>query len=173
MTCFSDTRCDELAFWNHPRRGDAMLPMTNDNQQQTMAQRWAMQFTSTPRCVRLVRSLVNKTLLSWGYGREDIDRTVLVRSELAANAVRHGHRHGHRFEVRLSGEGATCLVEVSDPLSRRLPRLLETSDEDEHGRGLQLVSALAKEMGHRARNPIGKTVWARLSLVTPEEETRA
>lgn len=150
-----------------------MLPMTNDNQKQTMAQRWAMQFTSTPRCVRLVRSLVNKTLLSWGYGREDIDRTVLICSELAANAVRHGHRHGHRFEVRLSGEGATCLVEVSDPLSRRLPRLLETSDEDEHGRGLRLVSALAKEMGHRARNPIGKTVWARLSLVPPEEETRA
>ncbi|MEU8873651.1 ATP-binding protein [Streptomyces javensis] len=146
--------------------------MTNNNQQHTIAQHWAMQFTSTPRCIRLVRTLVDKSLLRWGYGREDIDRMVLVCSELATNAVRHGHRRGHRFEVRLSDEGATCLVEVSDALSRRLPRLMETSDEDEHGR-FQLVSALAKEMGHRARNPIGKTVWARLALVTPEEETRA
>lgn len=91
-----------------------MLPMTTPNPQQPATRQWKMQFTSTPRCVRLARSQVGKTLRKWGYRDEDIDRMV-------------------------------------------------------HGRGLRLVAAPAKETGHRPRDPIGKTVWARLALTWGEE----
>lgn len=127
-----------------------------------------MQVTSTPRCVRLVRSQVGETLRNWSYEQEDIDRLVLVCSELATNAVRHGHKRGHLFEVRLTHEDTSCLVEVSDAASSRLPHRREAGEDEEHGRGLQLVAALAKETGHRPRDPIGKTVWARLVLTWGE-----
>lgn len=88
---------------------------------------------------------------------------VLVCGELATNAVQHGHKRGHLLEVRLTHEDTSCLVEVSDAASGRLPCRTRATEDDEHGRGLQLVAALAKETGHRPRDPIGKTVWARLS----------
>ena len=94
---------------------------------------------------------------------------VLVCSELATNAVQHGHKRGHLFEVRLTHEDTTCLVEVSDAACSRLPHRREAGEGEEHGRGLQLVAALAKETGHRPRDPIGKTVWARLVLAWGEE----
>ncbi|MEV6134138.1 ATP-binding protein [Streptomyces violaceusniger] len=147
--------------------------MTTPNPPQPVTRQWKMQFTSTPRCVRLVRSQVCKTLRNWDYGQEDADRMVLVCSELATNAVQHGHKRGHLFEVRLTDEGTSCLVEVSDAAGRRLPRRVEADESDEHGRGLQLVAALAKETGHHPRSPIGKTVWARLVLDTSGEGTDA
>lgn len=146
-----------------------MLPMTTSDPQQPAARQWKMQFTSTPRCVRLVRSQVGKALRNWGYGEEDTNRMVLVSSELATNAVRHGHQRGHLFEVRLTHEDTSCLVEVSDAASGRLPRRTEATENDENGRGLQLVAALAKETGYHPRSPIGKTVWARLALTWGEE----
>ncbi|MFE5029237.1 ATP-binding protein [Streptomyces sp. NPDC056656] len=144
--------------------------MTTPDQQAT--RRWMMQFTSTPKCVALVRRQVGKALADWGYGQDDIDRMLLVCSELATNAVQHGHRAGHLFEVQVTAERAGCLVEVSDPAPRP-PHPVTAGADDEHGRGLQLVATLAEETGHRPRNPIGKTVWARLLLTEPKEETDA
>jgi anti-sigma regulatory factor (Ser/Thr protein kinase) len=115
---------------------------------------------------------VGQALDSWGYGQDDIDQVLLVCSELATNAVQHGHRAGHLFEVRLVAEGTDCLVEVSDPTPRP-PHPVTAGRDDEHGRGLQLVAALAEETGHRPRSPLGKTVWARLLLAEPKEESRA
>lgn len=128
-----------------------------------------MQFTSSPKSVSLVRKQVTKALASWGYGTDDIDRTLLICSELATNAVRHGHRPGHLFEVRVATTGTACLVEVSDP-EPRAPRAVSAGVDEEHGRGLHLVAALAEATGHRPRRPVGKTVWARLLLNAPKED---
>lgn len=147
-----------------------MLPMTTPDQQ--AARLWKMQFNSTPKSVALVRRQVGNTLAGWGYGPDDIDCALLVCSELATNAVQHGHRAGHLFEVQVTAEGAVCVVEVSDPTPRP-PRSVTAGADDEHGRGLQLIAALAEEIGHRPRNPIGKTVWARLLLTEPKDETDA
>ncbi|WP_229919452.1 ATP-binding protein [Streptomyces minutiscleroticus] len=125
-----------------------------------------MQFVSSPRHIALVRHQTGRALADWGYSRDDIDRALLVCSELATNAVQHGHRAGHLFEVRITATKGDCLVEVSDPVSRP-PRPFMADTNDEHGRGLQLVAALAKETGHRPRSPWGKTVWARLALTEP------
>jgi anti-sigma regulatory factor (Ser/Thr protein kinase) len=134
---------------------------------QAAAQQWQMQFSPVRRCVPLIRGLVTKTLTAWGYGPDDIDRVVLVCGELSANAVEHGGRRGHLFEVRLTADGPHCLVEVSDA-SRTPPHPVEAGEDDEGGRGLLLVAALAEKTGHHDRHPIGKTVWARLVLDTPQ-----
>ncbi|MGP9021179.1 ATP-binding protein [Streptomyces sp. BR1] len=147
-----------------------MLPMTAHDQ--SITEQWQMQFTSSPKCVSLVRQQVGKILESWGYDVDDVDRMLLVCSELATNAVQHGRRPGHLFEVRVTAEGATCLVEVSDA-SPLPPRPVSAGSDNEHGRGLQLVAALAEEIGHRPRHPLGKTVWARLLLDAPKEEADA
>jgi anti-sigma regulatory factor (Ser/Thr protein kinase) len=144
--------------------------MTTPDQQATRL--WKMQFTSTPKCIAFARRQVGEVLANWGYGQDDIDRALLICSELATNAVQHGHRAEHPFEVQVTAERAECLVEVSDPVPRP-PRHVTAGAEDEHGRGLQLVAALAEQTGHRPRGPFGKTVWARLLLTEPKEETDA
>ncbi|MFJ6568946.1 ATP-binding protein [Streptomyces sp. NPDC091292] len=131
---------------------------THDKQ---AAQRWRMQFSSTAACISLVRHHVEKTLSEWGYVRDDIGRVVLISSELATNAVRHGHVPGHLFEVALTSTRHTCLIEVSDS-SPRTPMALRATAEGEHGRGLPVVTALASSVGHHARKPTGKTVWAQI-----------
>ncbi|MEV8393871.1 MULTISPECIES: ATP-binding protein [unclassified Streptomyces] len=77
-----------------------------------------MQFSPTAACVSLVRRQVEKTLSEWGYVLEDIDRVVPVSSELATNAVLHGHVPGHLIEVTLTSTDHTCLIEVSDSSPR-------------------------------------------------------
>lgn len=146
-----------------------MHAMTTHDRQTTPMQ-WKKQFSQARRCVPMARSLAAKALTSWGFGQEDIDRVILVCGELAANAVEHGGRRGHLFEVRLTVDGARCLVEVSDA-SRTPPRPTKAGEDDEGGRGLLLVAALSEETGHHDRHPIGKTVWARLILGSPTEES--
>ncbi|MYU54111.1 ATP-binding protein [Streptomyces sp. SID7805] len=146
-----------------------MHAMTTHDRQTTPL-RWRMQFSPVRKCVPLARSLASKTLASWGYGQEDIDRVVLVCGELAANAVAHGGGRGHLFEVRLTVDGPRCLVEVSDA-SRTPPCPIEAGEDDEGGRGLLLVDSLSEETGHHVRHPVGKTVWARLILGSPSEES--
>jgi anti-sigma regulatory factor (Ser/Thr protein kinase) len=104
----------------------------------------------------------------WMYTQEDTGRILLVASELATNAVQHGHVPGHLFEVALTSNSHSCLIEVSDA-SPRTPKALIPTAEDEHGRGLHLIAALSAQVGHEQRQPLGKTVWARL-LRTPQEQ---
>lgn len=136
-----------------------MYAMATHDQQ--TADRWRMRFSSTAACVGLVRHQVEKTLSQWGYALDDIDRSVLVSSELATNAVLHGHVPGHLFEVALTSTHHSCLIEVSDS-SPRTPMARRPTTEEEHGRGLPLVRALAVRVGHHARKPTGKTVWAQI-----------
>ncbi|WP_254878493.1 ATP-binding protein [Streptomyces sp. NA04227] len=121
---------------------------------------WYMQFTTSVKAVALARHQSEKTLRAWGYGQCDTDRIVLAVSELATNAVRHGRVRDRLFEVRLTEELDGLLLEVSDA-SERVPRPVCAGEDDESGRGLALVAALAEDFGHHPRVPIGKTVWAR------------
>jgi len=54
------------------------------------------------------------------------------------------------------------VCEVLDD-SAALPRLRHAGDDDERGRGLQVVSQLAERWGAR-RTPAGKVVWCELPL---------
>jgi hypothetical protein len=51
--------------------------------------------------------------------------------------------------------------------------MLAPADDDEHGRGLVLVGRLATQMGVTPRDPVGKTVWARLPIASPHTDPAA
>lgn len=121
--------------------------------------------SSTPRGARLARRLTAQLLAEWGHPYDgDVNATAQhIVAELAANAVTHGRVPGRDFELRLLlfPEG-TLRVEVSDARGERQLRFV-TEPEGERGRGLLLVSLLARTWGVAERG-VGKTVWAELAL---------
>ncbi|MFD5442184.1 ATP-binding protein [Streptomyces tendae] len=131
------------------------------------------QFPSTPRGAQLARRHAVRWMEALGHTpASDVSCALaLVVGELAANAVRHGRVPGREFGLRLTLDRAVALlrVEVDDAASaKRLPTDAPSSyPEGESGRGLLLVDVLAVRWGWVPRRPIGKTVWAELSLEMP------
>ena len=82
----------------------------------------------------------------------------LATSELVTNAILHGRPP---IELRLRIEGADVLIEVRDRATYQ-PRKLRPDEDDEHGRGLQIVAALSTRWGTRPTEH-GKAVWCVLS----------
>jgi PAS domain S-box-containing protein len=83
---------------------------------------------------------------------------VLATSELVTNAVLYGQPP---IDLRMRIEGADVVVEVRDQAAHQ-PRKLRPDDDDEHGRGLQIVAALSARWGTRPTEE-GKAVWCMLS----------
>ena len=106
---------------------------------------------------RRARMLVRRRLKRWGLA-ELIPTAELLASELVTNAVRYSQGSIALRLVR--EEGLVC--EVHDD-SAALPRLRHASDDDERGRGLQVVSQLSVRWGAR-RTLSGKAVWCELAL---------
>ncbi|MFF7550377.1 SpoIIE family protein phosphatase [Streptomyces canus] len=104
------------------------------------------------------RAVVREQLHDWGLGRL-ADGAELMVSELVTNAVRHSHRRP--VELRLM-RGDSLLCEVDDD-DHDLPNLSSAGPTDEQGRGLRVVSTLAREWG-ASRTKAGKTVWFELTL---------
>ncbi|WP_326804985.1 SpoIIE family protein phosphatase [Streptomyces sp. NBC_01788] len=111
-----------------------------------------------PAEVGRARAVVREQLHEWGLARL-ADPTELMVSELVTNAVRHSH--GRPVALRLV-RGDTLLCEVDDD-DHDLPTLLSAGPADESGRGLRVVSTLAREWG-TSRTNTGKTVWFELTL---------
>jgi anti-sigma regulatory factor (Ser/Thr protein kinase) len=84
----------------------------------------------------------------------------LATTELVTNALVHGRPP---IELRLRLESTDVLVEVRDRATYQ-PRKLRPDETDEHGRGLQIVAALASRWGTRPTEH-GKTVWC---VLTPQ-----
>src|SRR5260221_102160 len=103
------------------------------------------------------RSLIRRPLRQWGL-EELIPVAELVVSELVTNAVRYAQS---KISLRLVLEGA-LFCEILDD-SAALPRLRQAADDDERGRGLQVVSQFAQRWGTR-RAGTGKVVWCELAL---------
>lgn len=86
----------------------------------------------------------------------------LCTSELATNAVRYGPA-GRDFLVRVVTLHDTVRVEVHDT-GDGCPRTRAPRHDDDHGRGLLVVAALADEWGVAERSGPGKAVWAEFVL---------
>ncbi|MGY5115765.1 ATP-binding SpoIIE family protein phosphatase [Streptomyces sp. 900105755] len=110
-----------------------------------------------PAEVRRARAVVREQLHDWGLARL-ADPAELMVSELVTNAVRHSHRRP--VQLRLI-RGETLLCEVDDD-DHTLPTLLGVDPAAETGRGLRVVSTLAREWG-TSRTAAGKTVWFELT----------
>lgn len=102
--------------------------------------------------------------LAQGLGLPLSDKTLenveLLASEVIANAVLHSDAP---CDVAVTRTDARLRVEVTDtdPCS---PCVVEAGPDDESGRGLLLVNALADAWGTRPE-PMGKTTWFE---ITPE-----
>ncbi|MFR0356171.1 SpoIIE family protein phosphatase [Streptomyces sediminimaris] len=102
------------------------------------------------------RAVVREQLHHWGLTELGHPAELLV-SELVTNAVRHSH--SRPVELRLI-RGDTLLCEVDDD-DHELPALRGAGPCDDSGRGLRVVSTVAREWG-TSRTKTGKTVWFEL-----------
>ncbi|WP_236245910.1 SpoIIE family protein phosphatase [Streptomyces sp. CC210A] len=119
--------------------------------------RWRLD--AEPRSVRQARELVRAQLAEW---RLDplADTLQLLVSELVTNALRHsGSRRP--VDVRLV-RTESLMCEVADG-GRTLPALRDAGPDDEAGRGLHVLNALAQEWG-TGRAGDGTAVWFELPL---------
>jgi anti-sigma regulatory factor (Ser/Thr protein kinase) len=92
----------------------------------------------------------------WRLDRELTETALLLVSELATNAIRHG---APPVRLALSFREGKLRVEVTDS-SPELPRLGDPGPEQVGGRGLQIVQQLAARWGaYGSRSALGKTVW--------------
>jgi serine phosphatase RsbU (regulator of sigma subunit)/anti-sigma regulatory factor (Ser/Thr protein kinase) len=115
--------------------------------------------------VRDARIRVRDTLTEWGLEDLSFSAELLV-SELVTNALRYAVCDGD-IGLRLLRDH-TLVCEVRDP-SEALPRARQAADDDENGRGLQVVQQLARRWGSRLDGS-GKVVWYELDLPGQEIE---
>ncbi|MFG1873412.1 ATP-binding protein [Sphaerisporangium sp. NPDC049003] len=111
---------------------------------------------ANPEAIGKGREIALATLESWGLG--DLAYEVLViLSELCTNAITYGCPP---YTMSLRSSGRCVGGEVADmgPVSVPAPRT--PGDDEEHGRGLVIVAALADRWGvEPADDGRGKTVW--------------
>jgi hypothetical protein len=108
----------------------------------------------------LARRFTRLTLLAWAGGIA-VDDALLVVTELAANALRHG---GGDPVLRLSLTGADVRIEVFD--DNPAPPVRRPAGPD-GGWGLALVDRLSTVRG-TARHGRGKVVWCVLPATAAE-----
>ncbi|MFM9631192.1 MULTISPECIES: ATP-binding protein [Streptomyces] len=118
------------------------------------------------------RQRVRKALAGWGVTAQLADSVVLLANELVTNAVTHCRVSDAQVQVTLTLHGTELVLEVSDPDRNRLPRLHHSDPDEERGRGLALVAALADTWGCR-QEPYTKCVWARFLPVEADAPERA
>ncbi|MER7049535.1 ATP-binding protein [Streptomyces jumonjinensis] len=116
--------------------------------------------------VRQMRRITYANLCHWGL--DDLtDAATLVVSELVTNAI----QHAGGGPVSLSVEHHPCelLVEVTDG-SQVVPVPRQAGDDDESGRGLFLIAAMAEAWGV---SEDGGTKWCSLPLPTDNSRRSA
>ncbi|GAA2726570.1 ATP-binding protein [Actinocorallia aurantiaca] len=118
----------------------------------------ARTYPPVPSVARDSRAVLRELLDRWELA-ELYESASLVLTELVSNAIRSEKPIGVAFSRR---DSASLRVEVRDSGSG-LPEAVAAEDDEESGRGLLLVGALAVEWGWRPI-PDGKIVYAVLSL---------
>jgi serine/threonine-protein kinase RsbW len=115
---------------------------------------WSQTFPATPQQVGEARRFLAAIL----DDRATADDAVLCLSELASNAVLHSRSAspGAQFTVRATLKNDQLRVEVSDDGG---PWHWPDGDDDQHGRGLVIVSRLATAWGRAGTPDTGWTVW--------------
>lgn len=107
-----------------------------------------------------MRRIAGAVLRQSGVGvREDEVETVqLLVSEIVTNAVVHGHGGRVRFSLSYAYDQGDVRIEVDDHSPARI-QLRRPGPEEENGRGMLLVAALAQEWGRR-----GTCTWCTVAV---------
>jgi serine/threonine-protein kinase RsbW len=97
-------------------------------------------------------------------GAPRADDMELMAAELASIAIRHtpSGAAGGEFTLTVRTGPGWARLEVSRRRDRRVSGPRDASDDDEYGRGLAIVAALADKFGHDVRVR-GQTVWAEVA----------
>lgn len=107
------------------------------------------------------RATAGAALASWGCPPEAVDDGRLLVSELVGNAIRHAP--GTWITLDLMQLGDRLLVEVTDG-STAQPVVHRADPEQEQGRGMYLVQAIASAWGARREGRGRKTTWCTLAI---------
>ncbi|GAB6987093.1 SpoIIE family protein phosphatase [Nocardioides pyridinolyticus] len=108
---------------------------------------------------REARRAVRRQLASWGVPEEAAHELELITSELVTNAFVHARPP---IDLHLRHSANEVVLEVQDRAVLR-PRRRRPDDDDEHGRGLNIIEVLATDWGTRSSES-GKTVWCTLRV---------
>ncbi|MGP3967322.1 ATP-binding protein [Streptomyces sp. 6N223] len=121
---------------------------------------YRIQVPAQPWAVGQVRDSVRSALWRHGCGVR-ADEACLLASELVTNGIVHAKCP---VSACLSGRcGSIVRIEVYDPAAT-LPQTRRAGADDEAGRGLALIDALAAAWGTRLHpRDGGKSVWCELS----------
>ncbi|MFE9440985.1 ATP-binding protein [Streptomyces sp. NPDC006602] len=122
--------------------------------------RCVLPFEAAPAEVRLLRRTVVKQLSRWGTPVA-ADEAELLVTELATNVVKHVGE-GASATLILEWRGERLRLEVHDK-SQVVPSLKTTGCDEECGRGLHLLAALAVDWG-TVLTAMGKAVWCEISM---------
>ena len=128
-------------------------------------QETAWRTVADPEIVGSMRRSGRRALLDWGL-EHIVEAAELCISELVTNAVIHAVTSCPEVEVKLTLLRGCLRIGVTDgdPTG---PQRRPPTAENEHGRGLVLVSLMTTAFGVD-RSPIGKTVWCVLNAEEPE-----
>ncbi len=113
-----------------------------------------MTFTARADQVGAVRRAIRSFLASWQASRLTGDAE-LLGTELASNAIVHAGGGSFGFAIEI--DGGQVRIEIRDE-SPEFPALRRADPDAESGRGILLVSALAKEWGVGVDGG-AKTTW--------------
>jgi anti-sigma regulatory factor (Ser/Thr protein kinase) len=132
------------------RRASSTFPMVPFLQGPLViaSKRFPMSADSVVRARHFVRQVLGQC------SAVTVDTAELLTSELATNAVVHGHTS---FDVSISHGEGLLRIAVSDGNDHH-PAVRAPDYADLHGRGMQLVEHLADSWGSTGHYP-GKTVW--------------
>jgi two-component sensor histidine kinase len=110
------------------------------------------------------RHRLAEDLLRWHVRRSTVDDAVLVLSELISNAIKHARPLASgKIAVSWVVGGEVVRIAVTDGGSNTRPIPVHSSVSALGGRGLSIVSAVAREWGIEEGTP-ETTVWAVLRL---------
>ncbi|WP_327251062.1 ATP-binding protein [Streptomyces sp. NBC_01244] len=113
--------------------------------------------------ISTMRRRLIETLGVCGCAELMVDTAALLATELLSNALTHADVGGEPFRVRMDVYWSACglTIVVTDP-DPRLPVATSADDDAEHGRGLELLQALATRWG-ACPVAAGKTVWCHIA----------
>jgi anti-sigma regulatory factor (Ser/Thr protein kinase) len=122
--------------------------------------RCVLPFEAEPSELHVLRRAVQEQLTYWGI-QAFADEVQLAVTELATNVIKHVGA-GTAATLVMEPDAARLRVELHDK-SSAVPALRDPGCEDDCGRGLRLLEALAAEWG-TVITAAGKAVWCEIAL---------
>lgn len=111
------------------------------------AVRLTISFRPHARRVAHLRHIAGTLLREGDVAEGAVETVQLLVSEIVTNAVVHGHADRVRFSLSY-GPGGDVLIEADDGSPARI-EVRDPGTDEETGRGLLLVAALARAWGRR------------------------